>query len=192
MMKNLITKNRQQQHIKQQHGAVLVMSLLMLFVLTLIGVSSISTTTMEEKMSGNSRNRHLALQAAETAISDAERFIKDNVNNPVAQFTNLGTNGLYNLGYGPTTTDATDKTWWPGANKRTYGAAIQDLSAAPEYTIEYLGETTEESASDGNILGGEEGAGSGGSIHTFRITVRGTGLTTNSAVVIQSHFGKRI
>ncbi len=186
-----MSKNMQQ-HIKQQHGAVLVMSLLMLFVLTLIGVSSISTTTMEEKMSGNTRNRHLALQAAETAISDAERFIKNNINNPIAQFTNAGTNGLYNLGYGPTTTDATNKSWWPTANKRTYTAAIQDLSGPPVYTIEYLGETMQDSTTDGNILGGEEGAGSGGSIHAFRITVRGTGLTNNSAVFIQSHFGKRI
>lgn len=187
-------KKMTQRQLKKQQGAVLVMSLLMLFVLTLIGVSSFNTTTMEEKMSGNSRNRQLAFQAAETAVSDAERFIKDNVNNPVAQFTATGgTGGLYNLGNGPSTINATDKSWWSGITKRTYTATMQgDISAPPIYTIEYLGETKGNSPTEGNILGGEAGAGSGGSIHAFRITVRGTGLTDNSVVVIQSHYGKRI
>ncbi len=161
-MKNLIAKNTQ-----KQHGAVLVMALLMLFVLTLIGVSSINTTTLEEKMSGNSRNRQLAFQAAELAISDAERYIKNSINNPVAQFSNTGANGLYNLGYGPSPSDAVKKSWWASANKILYSNPIQDLSGKPEYTIEYLGKIKQNSSTNGNILGGEEGAGGQGTIHAF-------------------------
>ena len=176
---------------KKQSGAVLVMALLMLFVLTLIGVSSMNTTSMEEKMSGNTRNRQLAFQAAETAVRDAERYITNNINNPTAQFTASGTGGLYTLGNGPSTSEAVDKNWWASTTnpRMTYAGTTQDIKSAPQYTIEYLGETKQDEVSSINLP--PIGAGQG-SIHTFRITVRGTGLTNNSVVVIQSHFGRRI
>lgn len=179
---------------KKQSGAVLVMALLMLFVLTLIGVSSMNTTSMEEKMSGNTRNRQLAFQAAETAVRDAERYITNNINNPTAQFTASGTGGLYTLGNGPSSSEAVDKNWWANTTnpRLTYAGTTQDIKSAPQYTIEYLGETQQSEASSVNLFGGEQGSGGQGSIQTFRITVRGTGLTNNSVVVIQSHFGKRI
>ena len=190
-MKNLTLQKYNIQNPYAQQGAVLVMALMMLFVLTLIGVSSISTTSMEEKMSGNTRNRHLAFQASETGARDAERFIADNVNNPVAQFTAAGVGGLYSLGNGPSSSDAVNPAWWPLANKVPYATAVQSIATPPQYTIEYLGETIQAEASDIEITGGV-GGGARGSIHTFRITSRGTGLTDNSVVVIQSHFGKRI
>ncbi len=60
----------------QQSGAVLIVSLIMLLLLTLIGASSIQTTTLEEKMAGNIRDRNIAFQAAESAIRDAEQDIR--------------------------------------------------------------------------------------------------------------------
>jgi len=181
--------------VKHQTGAVLVMSLMMLFVLTLLGVSSINTTSLQEKMAGNSRNRQVAFQSAESAIRDAERFITNSINNPSVQFTNAGTGGLYTLSNGPSTTDAVTKTWWTANNKKSfdaYATGNPDVPAAPQYTIEFVGETKQAEATDGNIFGSEEARGGQGSIFAFRITARGTGLTTNSVVVIQSHFGKRI
>ena len=195
MKNSTLQKYNMQNHYTQQ-GAVLVMALMMLFVLTLIGVSSISTTSMEEKMSGNTRNRHLAFQAAESNVRDAERIISNNILNPTAQFTaGGGANGWYTLGTGPSSAEAVTPTWWTtaGNNSTAYlgTSAIQDVATRARYTIEYLGETTQEEASDIEITGGE-GGGARGSIHTFRITSRGTGLTNNSVVVIQSHFGMRI
>ena len=188
-------RNISQRNISKNNGAVLVMSLMMLFVLTLIGVSSINTTTLEEKMSGNTRNRQLAFQSAETAIRAAERKITDDVTNPTALFPDTQTTaGYYALGNGPAPSQAIDSTWWTtsGNTSITYTETVQDIATAPKYTIEYIGETTQEEATDINIYGGEENTGGQGSIHTFRITARGTGLTNNAVVVIQSYFGKRI
>lgn len=56
----------------RQSGAILIVTLLFLVILTLIGLSAMSTTTFEEKMSGASRDWNLALAAAEAAIRDAE------------------------------------------------------------------------------------------------------------------------
>jgi len=60
----------------QQSGAVLIISLIMLLLLTLIGASSMQTTSLEEKMAGNLRDRNLAFQAAESALRDAEQDIR--------------------------------------------------------------------------------------------------------------------
>lgn len=64
------------QGITHQSGAVLIISLIMLLLLTLIGTSSMQTTSLEEKMAGNFRDRNLAFQAAESAIRDAELDIR--------------------------------------------------------------------------------------------------------------------
>ncbi|MCX7100437.1 MAG: PilX N-terminal domain-containing pilus assembly protein, partial [Methylobacter sp.] len=54
-----------------QSGAVLIISLIMLLLLTLIGTTAMQTSTLEEKMAGNLRDRDIAFQAAESALRDA-------------------------------------------------------------------------------------------------------------------------
>jgi type IV pilus assembly protein PilX len=61
--------------LRRQQGAVLIVSLLFLVILTLLGLTAMSGTTMEERMSGNSRDMNVALQAAEAALRDARRDI---------------------------------------------------------------------------------------------------------------------
>ena len=57
---------------RRQKGAILVIALLFLVLLTIIGVSSISGVTLEEKMASNLREQNVAFQAAESALRDAE------------------------------------------------------------------------------------------------------------------------
>lgn len=57
---------------RRQQGAILVVALMFLVILTLLGISSMTGTTFEERMAGNTRDYNLALQAAEAAIKDAE------------------------------------------------------------------------------------------------------------------------
>lgn len=54
-------------HHKQQ-GVVLVIGLLMLLVITLVGVTAMSGTTVNERMTANSQFQSLSFQAAESAI----------------------------------------------------------------------------------------------------------------------------
>ncbi len=56
----------------QQRGVALLMGMMMLLVLTLISVSSMQGSTMQEKMSGNVREANLAFQTAEDVIRQAE------------------------------------------------------------------------------------------------------------------------
>lgn len=52
----------------QQQGAVLVVSLLILMVLTLIGISSMNGSIMEEKMASNAQSATTTFQQAESAV----------------------------------------------------------------------------------------------------------------------------
>lgn len=55
----------------KQTGVVLVMSLVMLAVLTLIGVSSMSSSTLEMKVAGNMQQHAVAFQAAQSRLAFA-------------------------------------------------------------------------------------------------------------------------
>ncbi len=56
---------------KQQHGSALIISLLILLVMTIIGISAMSSSTMEEKMAANDRNQKAIFQNAESALVTA-------------------------------------------------------------------------------------------------------------------------
>ena len=102
---------------KKQAGVVLVVSLIMLMLLTLIGVSGMQSTGIEEKMAGNMRDRNLAFQAAEAALRHAEQFIEDGNANSLATNINIQ-QGPFNI---------------PGG-----ASVIAGLSAQPTYTITLL------------------------------------------------------
>lgn len=51
-----------------ERGAVLLLCLVMLLALTVIGVSSMSNSTMQERIVGGARDNNMAFQAAEAAL----------------------------------------------------------------------------------------------------------------------------
>ena len=64
----------------RQTGVVLVMALVMLAVLTLIGVASMSSSTLEMKVAGNMQQHNTAFQAAQSRLAFAGA---DDASNPV-------------------------------------------------------------------------------------------------------------
>ena len=84
-----------------QSGVVLIISLILLLAITLIGVTGSNVTSLEERMSANSKDTNLAFQAAEAALRDAEAWLvsyppamttmRTNATNSTAQ----GAGGLY-------------------------------------------------------------------------------------------------
>lgn len=61
--------------LSSERGAALVVSLIFLLILTLLGVGTLQTSILEERIAGNLRSKTLAFEAAEAAIRDAEAFI---------------------------------------------------------------------------------------------------------------------
>jgi len=100
----------------QQQGAVLITALIMLVILTLLGLSSISTTTMEERMAANTQEITRAFQAASTGI--AQVF---NDEDAFATTNTLVTDG--------TADDPYDKTASVGATGTNSYAATTDFNS---------------------------------------------------------------
>ncbi|VAW79504.1 hypothetical protein MNBD_GAMMA15-1214 [hydrothermal vent metagenome] len=170
---------------KKQSGAALVVSLLILLVMTLLGVSSLQTSTMEEKMAGNTRERQQAFEAAEAAIIGAELFVKNNIA-VTSNFDTDGSDGLYD--------NVLQERWktvaWSATDSLVYSGYTSDYSAAsqPRYIIEHYGTTTS-SGNQYNLSNYGQGAG-GGEVELFRITVRGTGADDRTPVFLQTTYGK--
>lgn len=161
-----------------QKGSVLIVSLIILLVLTMIGVTAMGTSSLEEKMAGNSRDHELAFQAAEAALTDAQTFIEGIV--ATTGFTNVG--GLYALTTSP---DIQATSTWNSTNSRAYSATLPNTATQPRYIIE-LRPTT----GGGEILELNGGGNSAQAITMFRITARGTGGTNTAVVILQAFYGK--
>jgi len=165
-----------------QQGSALIISLVILIVMTLIGITGIGTSSLEEKMAGNTRDRALAFQAAEAALRDGETYYDDEIVAITSAFDGTNT-GLYPAGSNPDV--FADATW---ANSRVYSGTIDDVATQPRYIIELLGELggTGDSL---NIMGYGESSGLTG-LTAARVTARGTGGSNNAVVILQSNFSK--
>ncbi|MBK1647901.1 pilus assembly PilX family protein [Rhabdochromatium marinum] len=64
--------------VHHQQGMVLVIGLIFLLLMTVIGVTSIQTTTLDERMAGNLRDKNIAFQAAEAALREGEGWLEEN------------------------------------------------------------------------------------------------------------------
>ena len=53
-----------------QQGVVLIICLLMLLVISIVGLSSISTTKLEEQMASNAQVKNIVFQASEATLED--------------------------------------------------------------------------------------------------------------------------
>jgi len=80
---------------RDQRGAALVVALIILLVLTLLGVSAMNTSSLEEKMAANSQEFNRAFQAADSGLIHAFRQI-DTTNLAAPQ--NDGTPALPGMG----------------------------------------------------------------------------------------------
>ena len=81
-------------HTQYQSGSVLIISLIVMLVLTILGVSGMKSAVLEEKMAGNVRDKQLAFQAAEATLREAEKYIDDNIVS-LTNFDTDGSDGLY-------------------------------------------------------------------------------------------------
>jgi type IV pilus assembly protein PilX len=185
-MRQLIINSR------QQRGAALITSLIILLVLTVLGVSAMSTSSLEELMAGNLRDQNLSFQAAEAALQDGERYIDGWGGTPPTATSSGDNNGVYSTDefglYERTAFDTTNV--WNNAVATTYGAdtaiAISDLGdvqALPMYIIE------EEDfiAKDASFKAQTQREGA----YYYRVTARGVGASSNAVTLLQTTVARR-
>ena len=93
--------------VNNQRGAILIIALIMLLLLTIIGLSSMRGTSLQESMAGNMRDSSLALQAAEAALRQGENVVnKKFMTNTLDTLSGTPLSGTYSKFPGVTTAPA--------------------------------------------------------------------------------------
>ncbi len=168
------------QYKNYQQGAALVVALIILTVSTLIGISAVSSTILEEKMAGNIINKNFSFQSAEAVLREAENYTETTISE--ATLFN-STNGHY-----PRTTpgDANYPVWENIASTawRT-GTLINGSADTPKYIVEDFSSATLE----GCIVPPGEPIDIC-QISIYRITAKGFGLNGNMETTLQTMYGK--
>jgi type IV pilus assembly protein PilX len=166
-------------------GAILVVALILLLVLTLIGITAARMQTAQEGMARNDDNHQLALQAAEAALRDGQAII---ALHGAGDFL-TDNNGLYNLSQELETSSASvaDTINWnsPGTQSMQYsGAALGSVPQAPQ-PAQIIIESLPPVAPPGSPLNG--GAyGANPQWQVYRITAHAEGGDSSSNVTLQT------
>lgn len=124
----------------RQGGAVLVVSMLLLLVLTILALGASQSTRMEERMAGNARDVDLAFQSAEAGLRAAEKYIAETPSLPTCTNPASATCHVLQQGHFASTDLARrDKAWWQ-LNAKPYGAPstreMAEVTEDPRYVIE--------------------------------------------------------
>jgi type IV pilus assembly protein PilX len=167
--------------LRRQCGSVLAIALIFLLLMTLIGVTAMRTTTMQERMAGNMRDRNLAFQAAEVALREGEKYLTDSV--VMDTFDNTG--GLYQ----PAGADEHNHwdviDWLADANSRPVTASLDSVARQPRYIVEEMAagssETPASLEADAPLT----------ETRVYRITTMGWGGNINTQVMLQTRFRRQ-
>lgn len=171
-----------------QQGFVLIVALILLLVLTMLGLAAAQSTSLEERMAGNSRNHDLAFQAAEAGLNAAQAGILQQLWSN-ANYAGNGS-GLYLLATccapaaGWTSAWTTPGVWGAAlpADTAVPGLTIAGVSQQPVFIIEELPPV----APPGSNLAQQQNGSGAPPVQPYRITVYATGGDQTTNVMLQS------
>lgn len=171
-----------------QTGVALITGLMFLVVLTLLSLSAIKATSLEERMAGNARDQDIAFEAAEAGLRDAMKYISTSGLSPASFGTGCSAGLCANNTTTPVWTTITNANAWTSSQTRVYsGTALTfngttAIATQPHYIIELIPNTIAASGDSASIGGGNTGM----EAFTYRITSRGWGLTNQTQVTLQA------
>jgi type IV pilus assembly protein PilX len=187
-----------------ERGFVLVMSLVFLLLLTIIGITAMNTTSLEEKMANNVKDKNLSLQGADSAVTMLTTWLDDKEQTPVLVSRHIfdvptAADGLYKMN--PTQPPQwLDSTWqtasggdfliYPavpfGNSPTTLPTTFDTIFAArPRYIAEHarqIGSCAHEKLDAGTDRD---------PCHVLRLTARAVGGTSAAVSMSQVVYNKR-
>lgn len=187
----------------QQSGAVLIVGLVMLLLLTIMGLSAMQGVTMQEHMSGNMRDATMALQSAEVGL----RYVEEGL---LSNLEELDVGVAYNDCSGncqiidarndstPVEDMLSGSSHWDakaihyGAYKNTAGNIIAppagsgmgSTASIPSLMVEYV-------TYKGDALGTGTGVVDDTGLDMYRASVKARGGSANSEVILQIIYARR-
>lgn len=158
---------------ENQKGVALVVSLVFLLLLTLIGLATMRSTTLQESMANNVEDSMIAFEAAEAALRAGERKIDTFTEIPKPVATNPAVDEVWDF-------DANAIDWssksWRQQGTVPYGTALDGTTNKPRYTVEF--QYMPSMCPNPYQCPRRQ--------LYYRITARGTGSTDDSVAILQS------
>ena len=151
---------------RRQRGVVLAVGLIILVVMTLLGVTAMRSSTVEEIMAGNLKDRNVAFQGTEAGLRAGEAALNGGA---TAASTALPNPAVWD-GQSPAPTATVSTGDWPAA---PHQAPVYHLG--PAFEARLPGEIT---------YGTHESAPR----TIYPVTAYSEGATGSAAVVLQSYF----
>lgn len=164
---------------KKQSGAVLIVGIVMLLILSIIVIAGSKSTIMQQKMTSNLRDKELSFQAAETAINTGENLIKGLTIEQIKRTVFDGTNGYYTYDKNRSLSDDNN---WDNLNTRNSNTGLHQVKETPKYIVESITGIH----APGKSLQVPKVVDS----YYFRITAKGKGGTNNASTIVQTIFKK--
>jgi type IV pilus assembly protein PilX len=145
--------------VSAQKGSALIVSLVMLLLISLIGVGSMQSTILQERMASNLQDRNIAFQASERALRVGETWLSGNALSALAN------------------TRLSDPATWDGTTDAvTVTTSDAQLSRDPAYHVGWV-----------SVFCPSQQAGSA-CFDRFSVTSHGQGGSASSVAILQSMF----
>jgi len=167
----------------RQRGAALILSLLMLLILTLLAVSSMQGTIMQERMVSGAREGMMSLEVAESGLRDAEVAL-ENIN-LLSVFD--GSGALY--GMGDTTPNALTYNWENGTGIAN-ASAVDGVT--PKYFIKHIGDAYKPEKLTDIVVEGYSHETGASDAQGFRIVAWSPGASGEARRVIESYYAREL
>jgi len=171
---------------RRQTGSVLFISLMLLLMLTILGVTAMNNVTLEERMAGNLRDTDLAFQAGEAALRDGENWLAPLPLKP-AECTTLPPSACTTVWQQGVLSDLQnqDDTWWTTSGRDYLTSATNEFTGVaqdPKFIIEYNTYVRDSLVVGQNTVTGRD---------FYLVTARAEGGSDKTVSVLQSSVVKR-
>ena len=166
--------------VHRQGGVVLPVSLILLAVMTLVGVTAMTVNSQHETMASNTRQHNLAFQSAEACIREGESVL-GGVSPPSFDGSTAG----YRSAFAAASSGEMLDYCWTGSEtgcdqaESAAGPQLAELAVPCRFVVEELW-------TSGPPVGGSVVLGPVESTVLFRVTARGVGGTEDALAIIQT------
>ncbi|RAP38596.1 hypothetical protein B1207_01585 [Legionella quinlivanii] len=165
-----------------QRGATLAVSLLLLLVITLLAISAVQVTQMQERMSANMQNKEMSFASAETALVAGENWLLRQSRQPTL-YTLCPSFPCVQESYQNLDFVSQSDSWWK-SNSAEYSSTLKQASSKPRFIIEFL-----QFVPDSPVVGTSSSRSKG--VYYYQVTGRGYGFTDEAITVLQTTVGRR-
>ena len=175
----------------RERGTALIFALVMLLLLTILGVTAVTTSSLQEKMAGNMRDQYMAQQAGDSILRDGQSLVFNQTTKPTPSCPPDSVARIWDSECLPAAALATSANWWltaidswwqTAANAQTSSVAIGLTYQEPRFAVERIQQAP---------INAEIGKGKKVYRYYYRTTGWSVGATNSSRGITQDVFSKR-